>query len=73
MLQAPLPGPTKPAHLTAGGFQAETTPEEGAGMAAVALGLNQERVGKLEEAHEDVAASGKIWHAGRNHLGLLGT
>lgn len=64
MLQALLPGPTRPAPLTAGNFQAEATAQEGAGMAVVALGLNQEREGKLEGAHEDVAASGTIWHPG---------
>lgn len=29
--------------------------------------------GKLEGDHENVAVSGKIWHVGRNHLGLRGT
>lgn len=40
MLQAFLPGPTEPMPMIPGGFQAEATPEEGAGVAEVSLGVD---------------------------------
>lgn len=42
-------------------------------MTEVVSELTQGSVGDAGGAHEDVAVSGKIWHAGRKHPAVLGT